>query len=115
MAPPERVVTVSSMNESEQEFISSEVMSNFGKNLGRPTVDPARLRDALASAVARHLERAEVAELRDGGAHYFVVPADDDGFELRLGHHDLPALNEPGAVAGTYVTLGVLSPDDIAL
>ena len=63
-------------------------------------MDPARLRDALTIAVAGHPDQAEVAELRDGGAHYFVVPADGDGFELRLGHHDLPALNEPGAVAG---------------
>ena len=28
------------MNESEQEFISSEVLSNFGKNLGRPRWTP---------------------------------------------------------------------------
>jgi len=103
------------MNESEQDFISSEVLSNFGMNLGRSRVDPDRLREALQLAVAEHPDQPEIAALRESGAHYFVVPADGDGFELRLGHHDLEALNPPGVVAGTFVTLGVLNADAIKL
>ncbi len=103
------------MNESEQDFISSEVLSNFGMNLGRPRVDPDRLREALTLAVAAHPDQTEIATMRESGAHYFVVPADGDGFELRLGHHELEALNPPGAVAGHFVSLGVLDADEIKL
>ena len=46
--------------------------------------------------------------MRDIGAHYFVVQTDGDGFELRLGYHELAALNPPDVVAGEYVTLGVV-------
>ena len=103
------------MNDSERDFISSEVLTNFGRSMGQTPVDPERLREALASTVAEHRDQAEIARLRDLGAHYFVVPIDDDGFELRLGHHDLAMLNEPGAVAGEYVSLGVVSTEAIAV
>jgi hypothetical protein len=101
------------MNASEHDFISSEVTTNFGKNLRQTQVDPERLKEALASTLAQTADDISVAALRAVGAHYFVVPADGDSFELRLGHHDLDALNPPGAVAGEFVTLGVLTPDDI--
>lgn len=101
------------MNASEHDFISSEVTTNFGKNLRQSQVDPARLREALASALAETADDPAVAALREIGAHYFVVPADGDAFELRLGHHDLDALNPPGAVAGEFVTVGVLRSEDI--
>ena len=101
------------MNASEQSFISSEVTTNFGKNLRQSQVDPQRLKEALASTLARTADDAAVAALSEGGAHYFVVPAGGDSFELRLGHHDLDALNPPGAIAGEFVTLGILSPEDI--
>lgn len=101
------------MNASDQSFISSEVTTNFGKNLRQSQVDPGRLKDALASVVADTADDTAVAALTEAGAHYFVVPADGDSFEVRLGHHDLDALNPPGAVAGEFVTLGVLTPDDI--
>ena len=103
------------MNNSERDFISSEVLTNFGKSMGQSRVDPERLREVLASTVAEHADQAEITRLRDLGAHYFVVPVDGDGggFELRLGHHDLATLNEPGAVAGEYVSLGVVSSHDI--
>ena len=101
------------MNESEHDYISSEVLSNFGKQLGRSAADPDRLREVLTSAIAQHPDQAEIARMRDIGAHYFVVQSDGDGFELRLGHHELAALNPPEAVAGEYVTLGVVQPDDI--
>ena len=103
------------MNDSEHAFISSDVQTNFGKNMGQSQIDPTRLREALAATVAEHAAQAEVAKLRDHGAHYFVVPSDADGFELRLGHHDLDMLNEPGAVAGEYVSLGVVKNVDIAV
>ncbi len=101
------------MNESEHDYISIEVLSNFGKTLGRSEVDPDRLREVLKIAIAQHPDQAEIAELREIGAHYFVVPADGDGFELRLGYHELAALNPPGTVAGEYLTLGVVRTDDI--
>ncbi|MDQ3721621.1 MAG: hypothetical protein M3376_00815 [Actinomycetota bacterium] len=104
------------MNEHEHHFISSEVLTNFGRSLGQSDVDADRLREALTSAVAQHPDQAELTQLRDHGAHYFAVPIDaDGGFELRLGHHDLAALNPEGAVAGEYVTLGVVKTEDIAL
>lgn len=105
--------TVPGMNESEHDYISIEVLSNFGKTMGRSAVDPDRLREVLTLAIAQHPDQAEIAKLRDIGAHYFVVPSDGDGFELRLGYHELAALNPPGAVAGEYVTLGVVKTDDI--
>ncbi|MDP1847483.1 MAG: hypothetical protein Q8K79_06815 [Solirubrobacteraceae bacterium] len=103
------------MNDSEHDFISSEVLTDFGKSMGQSQVDPERLREVLAHTVAEHPDQAEITRLRDLGAHYFVVPGDGDGFELRLGHHDLAMLNEPGAVAGEYVSLGLVSTADIAL
>jgi hypothetical protein len=101
------------MNDSEHDFISSEVLTNFGKSMGQSQVDPARLREVLASTVAEHPDQAAITRLRDLGAHYSVVPNEGDGFELRLGHHDLEMLNEPGAVAGEYVSLGVVTSEDI--
>jgi hypothetical protein len=103
------------MNDSEHDFISGEVLTNFGTSMGQSQVDPARLREVLTSTIAAHPDQSEIARLRDLGAHYFVVPNDGDGFELRLGHHDLEMLNEPGAVAGEYVSLGVVSTRDIAV
>jgi hypothetical protein len=103
------------MNDSEHAFISSDVQTNFGKNMGQSQIDLTRLREALAATVAEHAEQADVAKLRDNGAHYFVVPCDADGFELRLGHHDLEMLNEPGAVAGEYVSLGIVKHADITV
>ena len=41
------------------------------------------------------------------------MPAGGDGFELRLGYHDLAALNPPGTVAGEYLTLGVMMADEL--
>ncbi|MEA2419745.1 MAG: hypothetical protein QOE60_1951 [Thermoleophilaceae bacterium] len=101
------------MNASDQSFISSEVTTNFGKNLRQSQVDPQRLTEALATVVADNADDGAVAALTAAGAHLFVVPADGDGFEVRLGHHDLDALNPPGAVAGEFVTLGVLRTEDI--
>jgi hypothetical protein len=103
------------MNDSERDFISSEILTNFGKNMGQSQIDPERLREALASTIARHADQADITRLRDLGAHYFVVPKDGEGFELRLGHHDLEMLNEPGAVAGEYVSLGLVKTQDIAV
>lgn len=103
------------MNASEHDFISSEVTTNFGKNLRQSQVDPKRLREAIASVVAQTADDAEVSAMREIGAHYFVVPAAEDSFEIRLGHHDLEALNPPGAVAGESVTVGVLRPEDIQI
>ena len=97
------------MNDSEHDNIASEVLTDFGKKLGRPTMDPLRLRQALTTAVAQHAEQPGIAELRESGAHYFAVPVDGDGFELRLGYHDLELLNPPGAVAGEFVSLGVVT------
>ena len=105
--------TVLAMNASEHDFISSEVTTNFGKNLRQSQVDPARLKEALASVVAETADDAAVSAMVQLGAHYFVVPAEGDNFELRLGHHDLEALNAPGAVAGEFMTLGVLRTEDI--
>lgn len=102
------------MNDSEHAFISSEVQTNFGKTMGSQ-IDARRLREVLASTVAQHPDQPELTRFRDLGAHYFVVPNDGDGFELRLGHHDLEMLNAPGAVAGEYVTLGVVRPEDLTV
>ncbi len=103
------------MNDSEHGFIASDVQTNFGKSMGQSQVDLKRLREALALTVAQHADQPDVAKLRDNGAHYFVVPSDAGGFELRLGHHDLEMLNEPGAVAGAYVSLGVVKTGDITV
>lgn len=103
------------MNDSEHDFISSEVLTNFGTKMGQSQVDPERLRAVLASTIAQHADQADITRLRDLGAHYFVVPGGDEGFELRLGHHDLAMLNEPGAVAGEYVSLGLVKTADIAV
>ena len=104
------------MNDSEHDYISSEVLTNFGRSMGQSPVDPERLREVLASTIAEHPDQAELTRLRDLGAHYFVLPDDAaEGFELRLGHHDLEMLNEPGAVAGEYVSVGVVKSADIAV
>ncbi|HEV2775148.1 MAG TPA: hypothetical protein VGV90_06130 [Solirubrobacteraceae bacterium] len=103
------------MNDSEHDFISSEVLTDFGKTMGQSQIDPARLRQVLASTIEQHADQADITRLRDLGAHYFVVPNDGEGFELRLGHHDLEMLNEPGAVAGEYVSLGLVKTEDIAV
>ena len=100
------------MNDSEHAFIASDVQTNFGKTMGQ-SIDPRRLREALVLTVSQHPDQARLAELRDVGAHYFAVPSDAGGFELRLGHHDLEMLNAPGAVAGEYVSLGVVRSADI--
>lgn len=102
------------MNDSEHDFISSEVLTNFGKTMGQSQVDPDRLREVLTLTIAEHPDQAELARFRDLGAHYFVLPSDGDGFELRLGHHDLEMLNAPGAVAGEYVSLGVVKTEDVS-
>ena len=83
--------------------------------MGQSQIDPERLREVLASTVAQHPDQPALIRLRDLGAHYFVLPNDADGFELRLGHHDLEMLNAPGAVAGEYVTLGIVRTADIAV
>jgi hypothetical protein len=101
------------MNDSEHAFIASDVQTNFGKTMGQ-SIDPLRLREALVLTVSQHPDQARIAELRDVGAHYFAVPSDADGFELRLGHHDLDMLNAPGAVAGEYISLGVVKSADVA-
>ena len=103
------------MNDSERDFISSEILTNFGKHMGQSQLDPERLREVLATTIAQHADQADITRLRDLGEHYFVVPDDADGFELRRGHHDLAMLNEPGAVAGEYVSLGLVKTADIAL
>ena len=102
------------MNDSEHDFISSEVLTNFGRSMGQSQIDPERLRAVLASTISEHPDQVELARLRDLGAHYFVLPSNGNGFELRLGHHDLAMLNEPGAVAGEYVSLGLVRTADIA-
>jgi hypothetical protein len=104
--------TVRAMNDSEHAFIASDVQTNFGKTMGQ-SIDGRRLREALVLTVAQHPDQARIAELRDAGAHYFAVPSDASGFELRLGHHDLEMLNAPGAVAGEYVSLGVVKSADV--
>ena len=47
----------SAMNDSEHAFISSEVLTNFGKNMGQSQVDLKRLREVLAGTVAEHPAR----------------------------------------------------------
>jgi hypothetical protein len=104
------------MNDHEHDEISGEVLSNFGKRMAwadRSEVDPDRLREVLTTTLAQHPDQAEIAALRDLGAHYFVAPIDADGFELRLGYYDLAILNPPGAVAGDYITLGIVKNVDI--
>ncbi len=103
------------MNDSEHAFISSEVLTNFGRSMGQSQIDPERLREVLQIAIAEHPDQALIAALRESGAHYFVIRSADDGFELRLGHHDLAALNPPGAVAGEFVSVAVVQNADIAL
>ena len=97
------------MNDSEHDNIASEVLTDFGRTLGRPTLDPLRLREVLTTTVAQHADQTAVAGLRANGAHYYAVPIDGDGFELRLGHHDLELLNPPGAVAGEFVSIAVVT------
>lgn len=109
------MATVIAMNDREHDFISSEVLTNFGKSMGQSQIDPARLREVLTATIEQHPDQAELTRFRDLGAHYFVLPSEGDGFELRLGHHDLEMLNEPGAVAGDYVSLGLVRTEDIAL
>lgn len=106
--------TVMRMNDSEHDFISSEVLTNFGRSMGQSQIDPKRLREVLALAIAEHPDQAQLAALRDNGAHYFVIRSADDGFELRLGHHDLEMLNAPGAVAGEYMSVAVVQNADVA-
>lgn len=62
------------MNDSEHDFISSEVLTNFGKTMGQSQVDAARLREVLTLIIAPHPDEVAIARLRDVGAHYFVVP-----------------------------------------
>ena len=83
------------MNDSGRDFISSEVLTNFGKNMGQSRVDPERLRAVLASTIAQHADRSDITRLGDLGAHCFVVPNDLEGFELRLGHRDLAISTSP--------------------
>ncbi len=103
------------MNHREHDFISSEVLSNFGRSMGQSQIDPQRLREVLALAISEHPDQARLAALRDDGAHYFVLRSDDDGFELRLGHHDLEMLNAPGVVAGASMSVAVVRNADVAL
>ena len=93
------------MNDSEHDNISSEVLTDFGRKLGRPTLDRRHLREVLAATVAQHADEPAIAGLRERGAHYYAVPIDSEGFELRLGYHELDLLNPPGAVAGEFVTV----------
>ena len=102
------------LNDSERDFISGEVLTNFGKHMGPGQVDPGRLREVLASTIAQPADRADITRLRDIGAHPFVVPTDGEGFELRLGHDALAMLDEPGTVAGEYVSPGLVKTADIA-
>ncbi len=102
------------MNDSEHDNIASEVLTDFGRKLGRPTLDRRRLRDVLTTTVAQHAERPAVAGLRESGAHYYAVPIDGEGFELRLGYHDLDLLNPPGAVAGEFVSIGVVTTAELS-
>lgn len=101
------------MNDSEHDNIASEVLTDFGRKLGRPTLDRLRLREVLTSTVADHADRSAIAGLREGGAHYYAVPIDGDGFELRLGYHDLEMLNPPGAVAGEFVSVAVVTAAEL--
>ncbi|HEV2060819.1 MAG TPA: hypothetical protein VGR11_15830 [Solirubrobacteraceae bacterium] len=94
------------MNDSEHAFISSEVLTNFGRTIGQSQVDPARPPEVLTLTIEQHPDQVAIARLRDVGAHYFVVPSDGDGVELRFGHHDLEMLNAPGAVAGNTCRSG---------
>lgn len=97
------------MNDSEHDNISSEVLTDFGRLLGRPTRDRRRLSEVLAATVAKHADESAITGLRERGAHYYAVPIDGDGFELRLGYHDLELLNPPGAVAGEFVSVAVVT------
>ena len=101
------------MNDSEHDNIASEVLTDFGRKLGRPTLDRRRLREVLTTTVARHADGPAIAGLRKSGAHYYAVPIDGDGFELRLGHHDLELLNPPGAVAGEFVSIAVVTTAEL--
>ncbi len=105
--------TVTAMNDSEHDNISSEVLTDFGRTLGRPTRDRRRLTEVLTATVAKHADETAIAELRERGAHYYAVPIDGDGFELRLGYHDLDLLNPPGAVAGEFVSVAVVTGTEL--
>ena len=58
------------MNDSEHDFISSEVLTNFGKSMGQSDVDPDRLREVLTLTIAQHSDQAQISTLRDTGAHF---------------------------------------------
>ena len=107
--------TVSSTNDSEHDFISSEVLTISARPSARaesiPTACAMRWRSPSRSIPTT----TELKRLRDLGAHYFVLPSNGDGFELRLGHHDLETLNATGAVAGEYLSLGVVKTVDIGV
>ena len=103
------------MNDSEHDNIASEVLTDFGRKLGRPTLDRRRLREVLTTTVAQHADQPAIAGLRESGAHYYAVPSDGNAFELRLGYHELAILNPEGAVPGEFVTLGIVKTDDIML
>jgi hypothetical protein len=103
------------MNDSEHDFISSEVLTDFGRSLGQSQIDPERLREVLTHAISEHPDQARLSALRGDGAHYFVVRNPEGGFELRLGHHDLEMLNAPGVVAGESMSIAVVQNAEIAL
>jgi len=101
------------MNDSEHDNIASEVLTDFGRKLGRPTLDRLRLREVLTTTVAQHADETAIAGFRESGAHYYAVPIDGDGFELRPGHHELELLNPPGAVAGEFVSVAVVTTAEL--
>jgi hypothetical protein len=102
------------MNDSEHDNIASEVLTDFGRKLGRPTLDRHRLREVLTTTVARHAEEPAIAGLRESGAHYYAVPSDGNAFELRLGYHELPLLNPEGVVAGEFVSVSVVTSAELS-
>ena len=61
------------MNDSEHDNISSEVLTDFGRKLGRPTLDRRHLREVLTATVAQHADEPAIAGLRERGAHYYAV------------------------------------------
>ena len=101
------------MNDSEHDNIAGEVLTDFGRKLGRPTLDRRRLREVLTTTVAQHADQPAIAGLRESGAHYYAVPIDGDGFELRLGYHDLDLLNPPGVVAGEFVSVAIVTTAEL--
>jgi hypothetical protein len=101
------------MNDSEHDNIASEVLTDFGRLLGRPTLDRRRLREVLTTTVAQHADQPAIAGLRESGAHYYAVPSDGNAFELRLGHHELAMLNPEGAVPGEFVSVAVVTAAEL--